>query len=252
MMAGGGALLEGFGARLTEETGMPTYMAADPLACVAVGAGYSLEEFETLARTSGGAPGAVTRLPEAGLGNEVTRRAANVEVGNAPGPWWARRGREEAGHVGEGHLRGGMLLAGRGRVPQHAGSQVRPGGLRGRYAPDPSYHQVCTGRTGHAEVVRSSSTPTQVAYEDLLEQFWSLHNPTTRTARASTWGRSTARRSSCTRPSRRRRRSGRARRRRRATASRSSPRSTPASTFYPAEDYHQRYLEKRGQATCAV
>ncbi len=50
MLAGGGALLEGFGARLTEETGMPTYMAADPLACVAVGAGYSLEEFETLAR----------------------------------------------------------------------------------------------------------------------------------------------------------------------------------------------------------
>jgi rod shape-determining protein MreB len=57
MLAGGGSLLDGFEQRLAEETQMPTYLASSPLTCVALGAGYSLEEFDALTRSSNAASG---------------------------------------------------------------------------------------------------------------------------------------------------------------------------------------------------
>ena len=52
---------------------------------------------------------------------------------------------------------------------------------------DPTYRRVCGHRTGHAEAVEVWFDPARVTYPQLLETFWRIHNPTTRTARASTW-----------------------------------------------------------------
>jgi rod shape-determining protein MreB len=55
LLAGGGSLLQGFAERLSEETGIPAVLAESPLTCVVIGSGLSLEEFDTLARSGGGA-----------------------------------------------------------------------------------------------------------------------------------------------------------------------------------------------------
>src|SRR5919201_95164 len=62
-------------------------------------------------------------------------------------------------------------------IPGVVSTQV---GFAGGTTPNPSYKEVCTGRTGHAEVVEVTSAPELVSYEDLLDVFWSSHNPTTK------------------------------------------------------------------------
>lgn len=52
-------------------------------------------------------------------------------------------------------------------------------GYAGGHVPDPTYRQVCTGRTGHAEVVQIDFDPSEIAYRDLLDVFFALHDPTT-------------------------------------------------------------------------
>jgi len=75
-------------------------------------------------------------------------------------------------------------------------------GYTGGHTPDPSYRQVCSGRTGHAEAVEVTYDPARISYAALLDAFWSLHDPTTMNRQGPTSGRSTARRSSRTRPNR--------------------------------------------------
>jgi len=127
-------------------------------------------------------------------------------------------------------------------------------GYAGGTEENPTYEDVCTDKTGHAEVVEVEFDPSQVKYEDLLDVFWSNHNPTTLNRQGPDVGtqyrsvifyhspeQKTAAESSKEKIDK----SGRFRR----------PVVTqiePVSTFWRAEDYHQRYLEKRGQSHCAI
>jgi len=125
-------------------------------------------------------------------------------------------------------------------------------GYAGGTAEGPSYEQVCTGRTGHAEVVEVEYDPARVSYDDLLGRFWSIHDPTTKNRQG--WDIGSQYRSAVffhspeqeagAIASREQAQNGR--RRKIVTE------ITPASTFWRAEEYHQRYLEKQGRAHCAI
>ena len=123
-------------------------------------------------------------------------------------------------------------------------------GYSGGSAENPSYQEVCTGRTGHAEAVEVAFDPGEVSYKDLLGVFWSVHDPTTMNRQGLDVGAQyrsaiffyTPAQEAAARASKEEQdRSGRFR----------APvvtEITPASPFYLAEEYHQRYLEKRGVA----
>lgn len=117
---------------------------------------------------------------------------------------------------------------------------------------NPTYEDVCTGCTGHAEVVQVSYDPDRIDYETLLTVFWTCHNPTTLNRQGPDVG--TQYRSAIFFHDENQKAI--------AQASKEAmdrdgmypnpivTEITPASTFYRAEDYHQRYLEKRGMASC--
>jgi len=120
-------------------------------------------------------------------------------------------------------------------------------GYTGGEVPDPGYKEVCSGRTGHAEAVRVVFDPARVSFEELLEVFWSIHDPTQRNRQGADIG--TQYRSAVFCQDAEQEASARASLER-IQASYDKPVATeivPAGPFYPAEEYHQRYLEKRGQ-----
>jgi peptide-methionine (S)-S-oxide reductase len=115
---------------------------------------------------------------------------------------------------------------------------------------EPSYEQVCTGRTGHAEVVEVEYDPAKVSYDELLDVFFGLHDPTQKDRQGPDVG--TQYRSAIFYHDEDQRRSAEAAKER-AQGSRKRPVVTEisdAGTFYRAEEYHQRYFEKRGIASC--
>ena len=115
---------------------------------------------------------------------------------------------------------------------------------------DPSYEDVCTGKTGHAEAVEVEFDPSRVSYEDLLEIFFSAHDPTTLNRQGPDVG--TQYRSAIFFHSPEQEASALAKCKEIEASSRLASsivtEIAPAVTFYPAESYHQRYLEKRGLA----
>lgn len=138
-----------------------------------------------------------------------------------------------------------------GKVPGVTRTAV---GYMGGTLDDPSYRQICAGNTGHVEVVQVEYDPEDVSYEHLLDVFWNCHDPTQvnrqgpdiglqyrsvifchsdeQTAAAEASKYAIGSRAASDRPV--------------ATA------IEPAATFWRAEDYHQKYLEKRGLAFCHV
>lgn len=127
-------------------------------------------------------------------------------------------------------------------------------GYLGGTLPNPTYQDVCSGRTGHAEVVEVTYDPGKVSYDDLLNVFWTNHDPTTLNRQGPDRG--TQYRSAVFYHDERQKASAEASKER-LGASRKFPRPivteiTPASTFYRAEEYHQRYLEKHGLASCHI
>ena len=123
-------------------------------------------------------------------------------------------------------------------------------GYTGGTEPNPSYEQVCSGSTGHAEAVEVSFDPDEVSYSELLDVFWGLHDPTQLNRQGPDHG--TQYRTAIFFHSAEQEREAIASRER-AQADHREPIMTEivaAGEFYPAEDYHQRYLQKRGLATC--
>jgi peptide-methionine (S)-S-oxide reductase len=128
-------------------------------------------------------------------------------------------------------------------------------GYTGGTLANPSYRKVCSGRTGHAEAVEVRFDPTRVSYRELLEAFWSGHNPATRNRQGLNIG--SQYRSAVFFHSPAQEAAARATRAERQELLRWPRRTiateiTPASTFYEAEDYHQRYFEKSGRARCTT
>jgi peptide-methionine (S)-S-oxide reductase len=125
-------------------------------------------------------------------------------------------------------------------------------GYEGGSLTNPSYEDVCTGRTGHAEVVEVTFDPAGVSYEQLVDVFFTHHDPTTLNRQGPDRG--TQYRSAIFYHDEEQRGVAEAARERWNRSGRwRSPivtEVTPASTFYRAEEYHQRYLEKHGLANC--
>jgi peptide-methionine (S)-S-oxide reductase len=125
-------------------------------------------------------------------------------------------------------------------------------GYEGGTLANPTYQDVCTDRTGHAEVVQVEYDPAKVSYEDLLKVFWENHNPTTRNRQGPDIG--TQYRSVIFYQSPAQKQAAESSRD--ALEKRGKFKSpivteiVPTQTFYQAEDYHQQYLEKRGLSSC--
>ncbi len=125
-------------------------------------------------------------------------------------------------------------------------------GYTGGQTESPSYEEVCGGRTGHAEAVHLTFDPDQVSYAELLDLFFQTHDPTQVNRQGPDVGHQY--RSAIFFHSPEQEREAIAAKERAATEHR-NPVATeivPAGPFWRAEDYHQRYLEKRGMATCRV
>jgi peptide-methionine (S)-S-oxide reductase len=127
-------------------------------------------------------------------------------------------------------------------------------GYTGGTVANPTYKDVCTDRTGHAEAVEVEYDPTKVSYEQLLDVFWENHDPTQLNRQGPDWG--TQYRSAIFFHSPEQEAAAKASKEKLEKSGRySKPVVTqivPAATFFEAEDYHQQYLEKRGLATCHI
>jgi peptide-methionine (S)-S-oxide reductase len=127
-------------------------------------------------------------------------------------------------------------------------------GYEGGFIDNPAYEDVCTDETGHAEVVEIQFDPSVVSYEELLAAFWKNHNPTTLNQQGFDVGTQyrsviyyhTPKQESA------------------ALTSKDDLQNsghythdivteiTPAATFFKAEEYHQRYLQKKGKDSCGI
>ncbi len=140
------------------------------------------------------------------------------------------------------------------RFQQLPGVSATAVGYEGGSLASPTYQQVCTDRSGHAEAVEIDFDPSKISYQQLLDEFFALHDPTQLNRQGPDWGRQyrsvvfyhspeqekTAKETIA-----------------RLTAEKrfSKPVVTqvvPAETFWRAEDYHQKYLEKRGAVSCHI
>ena len=127
-------------------------------------------------------------------------------------------------------------------------------GYTGGHVENPTYELVCSHTTGHAEAVEITYDPERVSYEDLLDVFWTKHNPTTKNRQGLDIGSQYRSAIFFHTPAQE------------AAAERTRdelqeklhwPKKVvteivPATEFYEAEDYHQQYLEKRGRSSCTA
>ena len=127
-------------------------------------------------------------------------------------------------------------------------------GYIGGTTADPNYKQVCNGDTGHAEAVEITYDPAKVNYADLLRVFWENHDPTQLNRQGPDWG--TQYRSAVFFHSPEQQALAQSSKDALGAAverpRRIVTQIVPAAEFFPAEDYHQQYLEKRGLASCHI
>jgi peptide-methionine (S)-S-oxide reductase len=125
-------------------------------------------------------------------------------------------------------------------------------GYEGGTLADPSYEDVCSHGTGHAEVVEVDFDPGELSYEELLDAFWKLHDPTQLNRQGPDVGSQYRSVVFVHSPEQEQ---AAIQSRARAQAGFDRPIVTeivPAQDFWRAEDYHQQYLVKRGLATCRI
>jgi peptide methionine sulfoxide reductase msrA/msrB len=127
-------------------------------------------------------------------------------------------------------------------------------GYTGGSPANPSYEDVCTDRTGHAEAVRVEFDPNRVSYERLLDVFWGCHDPTTANRQGPDVG--TQYRSAIFFSSPEQERAARASKAALDASGKLAQAAVteivPAAAFYPAEERHQKYLQKRGLGSCGT
>jgi peptide-methionine (S)-S-oxide reductase len=140
------------------------------------------------------------------------------------------------------------------RFAQVPGVTATAVGYEGGKLDNPTYKQVCTDATGHAEVVELDYDPSKVSFEQLLDLFFELHDPTQLNRQGPDWGKqyrsvvfyhSPEQEAAATQTIAR------------LTAEKRFSRPivtqvVPAETFWRAEEYHQKYLEKRGAVSCHI
>jgi peptide-methionine (S)-S-oxide reductase len=137
-------------------------------------------------------------------------------------------------------------------IPGVTGTAV---GYEGGNLDKPTYRDVCTDQTGHAEVVELDFDNQKISYDQLLDAFFDLHDPTTLNRQGPDWG--TQYRSVVFFHSPEQEKQAKAKVEQLAASGRYSPKRivtqvVPAATFWRAEEYHQKYLEKRGQTSCHI
>jgi peptide-methionine (S)-S-oxide reductase len=123
-------------------------------------------------------------------------------------------------------------------------------GYEGGSLAKPTYEDVCTGRTNHAEVVEVTYDPAVISYDALLDVFWKGHNPTTLNRQGPDIG--TQYRSAIFFHDKEQEKTAKASMEK-AQKNFTRPivtQITPSLTFWKAEDYHQQYLAKRGLGSC--
>jgi len=127
-------------------------------------------------------------------------------------------------------------------------------GYSGGQTQNPNYQDVCTDTTGHAEVVQVTFDPEKISYDQLLNVFWTIHDPTQVNRQGPDYGKqyrtaiffhSPEQEAAAKKSKQALEASGKLRRP-------VATEITPAGTFWRAEEYHQRYLEKRGAASCHI
>jgi len=128
-------------------------------------------------------------------------------------------------------------------------------GYEGGTLDKPTYRDVCTDKTGHAEVVELDFDPEKISYEQLLDAFFNLHNPTSLNHQGPDWGtqyRSVVFFHSPEQEAAAREKIEQLNADGRYKSKRVVTQVVPAQSFWRAEEYHQRYLEKRGLANCHI
>jgi peptide-methionine (S)-S-oxide reductase len=127
-------------------------------------------------------------------------------------------------------------------------------GYSGGRTENPSYQDVCTDTTGHAEVVQVTFDPEKLSYDQLLNVFWTIHDPTQVNRQGPDYGAQYRTAIFFHSPEQ----EAAAKKSKQATEASGKLRRpvateiTPAGPFWRAEEYHQRYLEKRGAASCHI
>jgi len=127
-------------------------------------------------------------------------------------------------------------------------------GYSGGHTENPTYKEVCTDQTGHAEVVQVTFDPSKVSYEQLLEVFWKVHDPTQVNRQGPDFGKQ-YRTAIFFHTPEQQAKALKSKQALDASGKLSRPVATeitPAGSFWRAEEYHQRYLEKRGQESCHI
>ena len=127
-------------------------------------------------------------------------------------------------------------------------------GYMGGTTKNPTYEDVCTHTTGHAEVVQIIYDPSIISYNDLLEIFWNIHDPTSTNRQGSDIG-DQYRSVIFYHTPQQKNEAIESMKRLQESSKFPKPIVTqlsPASEYYIAEDYHQRYLEKRKKRSCSI